>query len=273
MRVEISDEELNSLTSAIMTRHGVDFTSYEPKSLKRRVVRALSVFKLGSIHELWMKILKEADFVHPFVNELSVGLTAMFRDPQFWEKLSTILPGFVKERGRLDVWHAGCSTGEEVYTFNIMLRELGLDGAVKSYASDMNMDAVEQAKKGIYHMMKLAEYEHNYAKYNGSKSLADYYRKEDKYGTMDSSLTANVRFGKNNLITDKTLRKYDIVFCRNVMIYFDSNAKKLVLDKFYDCLRPGGLLIIGFLDLLLPVLDKSKFDFCDLGNKILKKQG
>ena len=270
--VEITNEELSSLTAAIMTRHGIDFTCYEPKSLKRRVARSLSVFKLNSIHELWTKILRDTDFVHPFVNELSVGLTSMFRDPTFWSRLTEFLPGFIKERGKMDVWHAGCSTGEEVYSFNILLRELGLQGRVKSFASDMNTDALEQAKTGSYHILKLAEYGHNYKKCRPQGSLDQYYRKEGKHGIMDLTLTRHVDFKQNNLITDINRNKYDIIFCRNVMIYFDAGAKKLVLDKFYNALKPGGLLIIGFFDALVPVIDKDRFAFFDLNNKIFMRK-
>ncbi len=271
MRIDITEEEINSLTAAIMQRHGIDFTCYEPKSLKRRVLRSLSVFKLNSVHELWVKVLKEAGFVHLFVNELSVGLTSMFRDPPFWVSLKTILPAILEEKRRIKVWHAGCSTGEEVYTFNILLKELGLDNRVTSFASDMNSDALEQAQKGAYHVLKLADYEHNYKKYNDSGSLSDYYSKEEKLGLMDKSLVRNVKFDLNNLITDKNNNKYDIIFCRNVMIYFDGEAKKLVLDKFYECLNPGGLLIIGFFDALVPIIDKTRFDFFDLKQKIFRR--
>ena len=272
MNIEISKEELNSLTAAIMQRHGIDFTCYEPKSLKRRVVRALSVFDLGSIHELWVKILRDRDFVGQFVNEMSVGLTSMFRDPGFWIKLREILPGLISEKGSLQVWHAGCSTGEEVFTLNIVLRHLGLEGKVRSYATDMNTSALEQAKTGIYHVLKLDEYEHKYHKFtNNGSTLSRYYKRDGKYGHMDLSLVRFVKFEMSNLITDTNRNKYDIIFCRNVMIYFDAGAKKLVLEKFYNNLKPGGLLVIGFFDALAPIVDKTKFEFYDLDNKIFRK--
>lgn len=271
MNISISNEELDSLTAAIMKRHGIDFTGYEPKSLKRRVTRALSVFKLNSIHELWVKILRENDFIHPFINELSVGLTSMFRDPKFWVSLKKSLPILINEKRRLKVWHAGCSTGEEVYTLNILIRELGLEGKVSSYASDMNTDALEQAQKGAYHVLKLADYEDQYRKYNGKGSLSNYYKKEEKSGFMDLSLIRHVQFEMNNLITDDSNNKFDIIFCRNVMIYFDAGAKRLVLDKFYNSLKPGGLLIIGFFDALVPIIDKTRFEFFDLDQKIFKR--
>ena len=273
MNIEISNAELDALTSAIMKRHGIDFTCYEPRSLKRRVIRALSVFDLVSVHELWIKILRDQSFVGPFVNEMSVGLTAMFRDPGFWVKLGNMLPEIVKEKRRLDVWHAGCSTGEEVFTLNIILRQLGLEGSVKSYATDMNTSALEQAKKGVYHVLKLDEYEHKYQKYrqNGS-SLTEFYQRNGKYGHMDLGLLRYVRFEISNLITDTIASQYDIIFCRNVMIYFDNGAKKMVLEKFYNNLKPGGFLIIGFFDALVPVIDKTRFEFYNLDNKIFRKK-
>ncbi len=271
MKIEISDEELNSLTVAIRQRHGIDFVCYEPKSLKRRIIRALSIFDLGSIHDLWVKILCEKGFVTLFVNEMSVGLTAMFRDPKFWVKMKTMLSEMINDKGNLDVWHAGCSSGEEVYTLNIILRELALQEKVRSYATDMNSVALEEAKNGTYHLLKLDEYTQNYNKYNGNSSFSEYYKENDKYGYMDPALIQHVNFEINNLITDTNDQQYDIVFCRNVMIYFDMGAKKLVLDKFYKNLKPGGFLVIGFFDSLVPVIDKSRFEFYDLDNKIFRK--
>lgn len=271
-RIEITDEELNSLTSAIMTRHGIDFTCYEPKSLKRRVTRALSVFKLNSIHDLWLKILHERDFVHLFVNELSVGLTEMFRDPFFWQKLATLLPALIHEKGKIHVWHAGCSSGEEVYTFSILLRELGLEGKVCALATDINTDALQQAKKGKYHQLKFKDYHYNYLKHKSNGTgLSQYYSNDGRYGVMDPKLIKHVSFEKSNLITDTVHKKFDIIFCRNVMIYFDIGAKKLVLEKLYNNLNPDGLLIIGFFDALIPIIDKAKFELFDLSNKIFKK--
>ena len=207
------------------------------------------------------------------MNEMSVGLTSMFRDPKFWVKLKDTLPEVIAEKRNMNVWHAGCSTGEEVYTFNIILRQLGLEGRIKSYATDMNTSALEQAQKGVFHILKLHEYEHQYQKFekNGT-SLENFYRKEGKYGHMDLGLISHVKFEMSNLITDTNQNKYDIIFCRNVMIYFDNGAKKMVLDKFYDNLNPKGFLIIGFFDALAHIIDKSKFEFYDMDHKIFRKK-
>ena len=177
----------------------------------------------------------------------------------------------IRERIKLDLWHAGCSTGEEVFTFNIILKELGLHRRVKSYATDMSSDAIEQAKQGTYNTLRLEEYDRNYSDFNPQGSLQNYYRKEGESGIMDKALLKHVKFKTSNLISETHADQYDIIFCRNVMIYFDNGAKKLVLDKFYKNLKPGGLLIIGFFDALMPVIDKSKFEVYDLKNKIFRR--
>ena len=123
--ITISDEELKSLTDAIHQRHGIDFGCYEPQSLKRRVVRALHVFQLNAVHELWIKILKDRSFIYSFMDEISVGLTSMFRDTVLWTRLLLLLKKECSEKSQLSIWHAGCSTGEEVYTMGIVLRESG----------------------------------------------------------------------------------------------------------------------------------------------------
>jgi chemotaxis protein methyltransferase CheR len=271
--IVITDEELKSLTDAIQQRHGIDFSCYEPKSLKRRVVRALHIFKLNAIHELWIKILKDRSFIYPFMDEISVGLTAMFRDPVLWRRLRYLLSNDVNfSKKDLSIWHAGCSTGEEVYTMGIVLRESSFNKTVTVRATDISNQAMAIARKGEYNMMKLDEYEQNYVGYNPASSLRKYYLQSDDGGTMDNSLIRNVAFEHHNLITDSfSFSKYDLVFCRNVMIYFDNNAKRKLFDKFHAAMNPGGLFVIGFYDAVLPLVDDTKFRVLDMDAKIFQK--
>jgi len=153
--IAISDEELKSLTDAIHKRHGIDFSCYEPKSLKRRVTRVLHIFKLNAVHELWIKILKDHAFIFPFMDEISVGLTAMFRDPVLWKKIRHVLKEDYAGKRDLSLWHAGSSTGEEVYTMGIVLKEAGWNKLVTARATDISKQAMETAKGGEYHKMKL----------------------------------------------------------------------------------------------------------------------
>lgn len=269
--ITISDEELKSLTDAIQQRHGIDFSCYEPKSLKRRVTRALHIFQLGAVHELWMRILQDRSFIYPFMDEISVGLTAMFRDPVLWKKMKSLLSGSSALQKPLVIWHAGCSTGEEVYTMGIVIQESGNNYAHTAYASDISNMAMKTAQEGAYNRMKIEEYAQNYKQYHPLGQFKKYYQERNEMGFMDTSLIRHVNFEHHNLITDSFNRKYDIIFCRNVMIYFDNIAKRKLFEKFHQSLNPNGLFIIGFYDAVLPLVDETKFRVLDMDAKIFQK--
>lgn len=241
----ISDEELKSLTDAIHRRHGIDFSCYEPKSLKRRVVRALSVFKYNSVFEMYSRILKEDGFIYAFMDEISVGLTAMFRDPILWKKMRQLLNVDFASKNKLSIWHAGCSTGEEVYTLGIVIRESNYNGEITAKATDISNQSMEIAKAGEYHNMKLEEYDKNLRAYNPMSMLKKYYTDKDSSIKMNSDLIKHVTFGHHNLIKDDFIGTYDVIFCRNVMIYFDTPTKEFVVDKLCRALKKGGHFIIG----------------------------
>jgi len=268
---DLSDAEIDSLTDAIFKRHGIDFTGYEMKSLKRRVLRILHLHKLSSIHELWAKILKEKDFVHEVVNEISVGLTSMFRDPELWVHLKErILPSLATKPG-INIWHAGCSSGEEIYTMAIVLKEIGLLSKAKALATDINSDALKTAKEGSFHKIKMIEYTNHYDKYNPKGKFSDYYKVEDSYAHMFLTLNQHVTFNQHNLITQPMPKKFDIIFCRNVMIYFDQPTKEKLLQQFHQALNPGGYFIIGFFDSVVSLIDKNMFAFEHPNLRIYRK--
>jgi chemotaxis protein methyltransferase CheR len=269
--VELTDEELNSLTRVILTRYGIDFTSYEPGSFKRRVARAISVFKLESVHGLWVKLLKERDFIYPFIDELTVGLTAMFRDPILWTTLKRSVLRNFQGKDCIHIWHAGCSTGEEVFTMGIVLDDLSLAGQAKALATDLNQAAVKFAKEGKYSKQVVEEYVQNFKEYNPVKRFESYYTPNGDTVSFRQELIRHVQFRNHNLVMEKMDQKFDMIFCRNVMIYFDTTTKLRLLDQFYDCLNPGGYFIIGFYDALVPLMDESKFEFFDLNAKIFRK--
>lgn len=269
--IVLSDDELKSLTDAIQQRHGIDFSCYEPRSLKRRVSRAISVFRFNSVMDLWMRILKDHSFIYPFMDEISVGLTAMFRDPILWKRLITLLKQFDQHQRPLKIWHAGCSSGEEVYTMGIVLKESMLETPYSAWATDISMQAIHAARRGEYHRVKLEEYEKNYSAYRPMCSLSMYYESHADTVVFQRDIINHVTFDYHNLITDPFTRKFDIIFCRNVMIYFDNAAKIKLFDKFYNALTRGGYLIIGFYDAVLPLIDEKKFSVFDIDAKIFQK--
>ena len=270
--ITVSDEELQSLTNAIFQRHGIDFTCYERLSLKRRVIRALGVFNVDSVHALWRLILHDRAFIYTFMDEISVGLTAMFRDPVLWRKLLSMLNNYFTKRDGLTVWHAGCSSGEEIYTFGIVLQESKFDKPVMAWATDISRQAIDQAQRGGYHTQKFSEYEQNYKEFNPFGSLKKYSSTGEGLLQMNSNLIRHVSFDYHNLITDLFPVNQDIIFCRNVMIYFDSGAKLKLLKKFHDSLKPGGLLVIGFYDAVMPLIDPHQFGVLDIEAKIFIKR-
>lgn len=270
---EVTEEEVASLTLSIRTRYGLDFTCYEPKSLKRRIIRILGLFSMTSIHELWVKFLREKDFVQTFMNEISVGMTSMFRDPILWQRLKDKIQSVGTDQTGLSIWHSGCSTGEEVYTMSILLREMNLKRKVKALCTDINLLAIEEAKNGIYHKIKMIENETNYKRFNTIGDFTRYYKPNDgMHVKMDESLLSHAEFSYHNLITDTFPKSLDIVFCRNVMIYFDNGAKQKLLEKFYQALNPGGYFIIGFFDTLGHMVDNKQFELIDQDAKIFQKK-
>jgi chemotaxis protein methyltransferase CheR len=268
---DISEEEMNSLTVSIFARYGIDFTCYEPKSLRRRIIRAMNLFDLASVHELWVRLLNDSKFIQVFTNEISVGLTSMFRDPILWINLKKRIAKDYRRRESISIWHAGCSTGEEVYSLGILLQETQLKGIAKAIATDININAIEGAKKGVYQKIKMIENETNYREFNPGKSFSAYFTSDGKHALMNPQLINHVSFAYQNLITDPFPSGFDIILCRNVMIYFDATAKTKILAKFYDALNPGGYLVIGFFDTMSYLIDNNKFRIVDEDARIFQK--
>jgi chemotaxis protein methyltransferase CheR len=268
----ISDEELKSLFDAIQRRHGLDFSSYEPLSLKRRLVRALHKFNMQSVHELWVRILREHAFIYALMDEISVGLTAMFRDPILWKYIKFLLAEQFSSLPQLSIWHAGCSTGEEVFTMGIVIKESKYSGRYSALATDISHQALETAKRGEYSLFKMQEYGGNYREFNPYSNITQYYEVNGDNAAMRTELTRHATYAHHNLLTGVFEKKFDIIFCRNVMIYFDNSAKKMLFEKFYDCLNPNGLLIIGFYDAVLPMIDATRFTVLDLDAKIFQRK-
>lgn len=268
---EISEEEMNSLTQSILTRYGIDFTCYEPKSLRRRIIRVMNLYELPFVHELWVKFLRDPKFITIFMNEVSVGMTSMFRDPVLWKNLKTRMYNQFQTEKSISVWHAGCSTGEEVYSFGILLKELNMQERTKALATDFNVNAIDEAQKGIYHKIKMIENETNYRQYNPLRDFNSYYTTDGTLATMNPELIAHATFHYQNLITDPYSTGFDVIFCRNVMIYFDTAAKNKLLDKFYNSLKPGGYFILGFFDTMTHLIDNDRFSLIDDKAKIFRK--
>lgn len=270
---ELSSEEMKSLAQSILTRYGIDFTCYEPKSLRRRIIRIMNMHGLASAHELWLKFLREKDFVKEFMNEVSVGMTSMFRDAELWTALKRRLMVEFKTAESLRIWHAGCSTGEEVYSLGVLLKELQLQMKASALATDFNENALKEAREGIYHKIKMIENATAYKHVNSYRDFSTYHTEMDAmHVRMQPELVSHVEFTYHNLITDRFPDGFDVIFCRNVMIYFDTTAKRRLLDQFYEALNPGGYFIIGFYDAITNIVDNDKLELIDADARIFRKR-
>ncbi len=267
---EISDEELSSLTTAIKTRYGMDFTSYEKKSLKRGVARLIARNNLGNLLGLWSKILKDRDFINNYIDELLINLTELFRNPELWQKLKNDILNQYATSPMFKIWHAGCSTGEEIYSMAIVLTEKKMYDKVRIIASDLSTQALAEARTGYYSSMLWNRYQVSFTKYNAFGKLDQYFVKDENGFHVNKSLQKNIIFKQQNLVQDPPESYCDIIVCRNVMIYFDETLKVKVLTKFHTALKADGYLIIGYYD-LMPESVKSLFKIHDAANRVYRK--
>lgn len=273
MVAEVSNEEVFSIQQAVLRRYGMDFSNYEVKSFRRRVQRIYRKFGFESSADLWHRILTDEEFIHEFVDEVAVGLTAMFRDPEMWVFMKKYLRSEFLNKDKVSVWHAGCSSGEEIYTMGIVMRDAGVLDKAEVLATDMSQQALRQAKSGKISLVKWKEYHRNYELYNRIARFEQFVKKDDYHFYIKPYLYQHVNFQQNNLITERVpgKAKYDIIFCRNVMIYFDAMAKERTMEMFSRMLKPGGLLVVGFFDSILGLLDKTDFTPYSLSNRIFIK--
>ncbi|MCP4458545.1 MAG: protein-glutamate O-methyltransferase CheR [Cytophagales bacterium] len=266
----INDEEVSSLMVAINNRYGLDFTNYEQTSLKRGIVRLMMKHRMESSIELWSKVLRDKHFFDNAIDDLLVNLTELFRNPDVWIKLrDDILPK--NSDSSRKIWHAGCSTGEEVYTMSFVLEESGLLAKTKITATDLSTSALNKAIKGEYSTLLMTQYLVPFLKFFPNKDLKDYFDYKDAYATVKSKFQFNMSFRKHNLVIDPMNEKFDIILCRNVMIYFDQKLKIRVLDLLFDSLNEEGLLIIGYYD-IMPDHGKMLFDIYDVKTRMYKKK-
>lgn len=255
---------------AIKNRYGLDFTNYERTSLKRGIIRLMMKHKMETIIELWSVILKDNDFFKNAIDDLLVNLTELFRNPDVWIKLREDILSKTGAKP-LNIWHAGCSTGEEVYTMTFLLDSMSMLHSSRLTATDLSTTALSKAIKGEYSLLLLKQYLVPFLQFFPNKGMEDYFDFEDTHAKIKSKYQTNVTFRKHNLVADQMTDQYDLIFCRNVMIYFDESLKYRVLKLLHESLKPNGYLIIGYYD-IMPDSGKEFFDIYDIKTRIYKKK-
>lgn len=236
---------MEELLADVLDRYGYDFTDYSRASLKRRINRLLSIDRFPSLAEFRYRLQSDPDYLHRFVEEVTVNVTEMFRDPSFYKVLrSDVLP-VLATYPFIRIWHAGCSTGEEVYSMAILLHEANLLHKSLIYATDVNPGVLEKLKKGIFPLSNMRQYGENYIKSGGTREFSQYYMAKYNLAKFDDALAQKMIVSTHNLATDSSFNEFQLVCCRNVLIYFEKDLQDRVLKLFTDSLDKRGFLALG----------------------------
>lgn len=264
--------ELELLLQAVFLQYGYDFRDYSRAHVKRRVKHRVVQEGLKSISELQNNILHDRNTFERLVRSLSINVTEMFRNPDFYKSVREKVIPVLKTYPYLKIWHAGCATGEEVYSFAIMLKEEGLLKRTQIYATDFNPDVIKQAQKGIFPIRNIKEYTSNYQKAGGKESFSDYYHANNELVIFDKNLRKDIVFADHNLVTDGVFAEVNMIICRNVLIYFNRNLQNEVLKLLHNSLITGGFLALGTKESLMFSDEEKKYKTLDTKQKIFKKK-
>lgn len=264
--------EIELFLQAIYLKFGYDFRNYGKAHIKRRVRHRLSVSDFNNVSELIHRILHDPVFYQEILQDLSITVTEMFRDPDFYLAVRKEVVALLKTYPFIKIWHAGCATGEEVYSMAILLKEEGLLKRSQIYATDFNHMALQKARNGIYPIDRIKEYTQNYQKSGGKASFSDYYNARYESVILNESLKENIVFADHNLVTDGVFGEMNLVICRNVMIYFDKDLQNKVIKLFYDSLVAGGFLCLGSKESLRFASLARKFEVTTEQQKIYRKK-
>lgn len=269
---DTTEIEMNLIIEAIYHRFQYDFRQYSRSSLRRRLEQAMIRFHCKSISQLQEKLLHEKDFFPKLLAYLTVNTTELFRDPSYFLNLKEKVLPFLQTFPSLKIWVAGCSTGEEVFSLAVLLREMGMKKYL-IYATDINPLNLHHAKRGIYEREAVQKASRNYQLAGGVSSLSDYYQAAYDSVQFDPTLLDNVVFSDHSLATDEVFSETHFVSCRNVLIYFERNLQDRVLKLFSDSLIRGGFLGLGSKESLLFSSVKDSFKVIDQNNRIYQKTG
>jgi chemotaxis protein methyltransferase CheR len=237
--------EIELLLEGIHRQYGFDFRSYAYSSIRRRLWKRMEADGIATISELQARVLHDAEAMERLVLDLSVNVTSMFRDPGFYLAFREMVVPMLRTYPFIRIWHAGCSTGEEVYSTAILLEEEGLLDRARVYATDINDVVLQHARAGIFPLNRMQEYTENYIKAGGKRSFSEYYTAKYDGALFSPALTHNIVFAQHNLVTDRSFAEFNVIFCRNVLIYFDRELQTRVHGLFYESLSMFGILGLG----------------------------
>jgi chemotaxis protein methyltransferase CheR len=243
--IQIDEKAAEEIISELYDWSGYDFSNYSAPSLMRRFQRYAEIKRLQSTEELLNLIRSDSRILNEFIEEITVNVTEMFRDPYFFKIIREQVLPQLKNSSPMKIWHAGCSSGEEVYSMAIVLKEEGLLEKAIIYATDINQSVLETARKGIFNLDNLKLYENNYKESEAVGNFKNYIEIKNGEAVISSEIREKIIFSTHNLVSDGGFNKFDLIVCRNVLIYFNKELQNAVLQTFYESLNPGGFLALG----------------------------
>lgn len=270
-QLETESLELDLLLEGVYRQYGFDFREYSPSSLKRRVWRRVEAEGAGSIIGLLERVLHDAAVMERLLLDLSINVTSMFRDPTFYAALREKVVPLLRTYPFTRIWVAGCSTGEEVYSLAILLHEEGLYDRTRIYATDINETVLERARNGVFPLDKMKEYTENYIRAGGTRSFSEYYLAKYEGALFERTLTDNVVWAPHNLVQDRSFNMFNLILCRNVMIYFDRALQTRVHQLFYDSMERLGILALGHKESIRFTGFESAYEELDVHEKLYRK--
>ncbi len=269
--MQIADEELELLVADLHDRYGYDFSGYARASLKRRFERLAGLDKFPSFAEFRYKILKDPVYIKRVVEEITVNVTEMFRDPHFYLALRAEILPVLATYPFIRIWLAGVASGEEAYSMAILLYEANLLHKTLIYATDINPAVLDVARKGIYPAAKMKQYSENYLAAGGKGDFSEYYTARYGYIKLNEELSRRMIFSTHNLVSDATFNEFQVIICRNVLIYFDKTLQDRVFHLFNDSLDIFGFIALGSKETLKFSGMSDKYKVLKSGEKIWRK--
>ncbi|MFV7235710.1 CheR family methyltransferase [Flavobacterium sp. ZB4R12] len=269
---DTSDLEISLLLEAIYRKYGYDFREYSQAHIRRRIMNRMAISGFEDVSQMQSKVLNDEPFASELLQDLSITVTEMFRDPAFYRSLREKVIPILKTYPFIKIWHAGCATGEEAYSMAILLQEEGLYDRTTIYATDFNQMALNRAKEGIFSNKMIKEYTLNYQLSGGKESFSSYYTSNYDNVIMNQSLKKNIVWANHNLVTDSVFAEVHLILCRNVLIYFDKNLQNKVQTLFYNSLINGGVLCLGSKESLRFTDLHEEYIELDTKQRIFKKK-
>ena len=270
-RSSIEDVEVDLLLEAVYRARGIDFRDYARASLRRRIHNQMRMEKVDTITRLLDRILHDGSCMERFVMGVSVTVSAMFRDPGFFRALREQVFPVLRTRPYIRIWLAGCSTGEEIYSLAIMLAEEGLIERCRIYATDINERVLDKAREGIYPLELMQKYTQNYIHAGGTRSFSEYYTAAYGNAIFRPALREHVVFARHNLVTDGSFNEFNLVLCRNVMIYFNRSLQDRVHHLLYDSLANFGVLGLGTKEALSVAPLRDRYEELDAPYRLYRR--